>query len=234
MGSKTSLAEQGKLPLKFTCPAGTSTCPATLLIKGELHCEDSARNITCRAWGKLGFCLDCPIAVFCRIHLKLAMGQVGMLHSELMCFTYPLFLVDGVDLLHALDLFLDLQEVRVHGNGEIEEAFSVREFLPIGLVFRELLLVGLHELDTVVQIAAHRTRPLLLETLRKVLQLHTELLDLVLSDLEIKEKKIKIFFFNFLKKKCFSKMFFFKFQLFFCHIIAKIVDFSLKLGIWDL
>ena len=32
------------LPLEFTCPTSTSTCPATLLYKSELHCED--QNIT--------------------------------------------------------------------------------------------------------------------------------------------------------------------------------------------
>ena len=32
----TSFAERGKLPLKLTCPASTSTCPATLLNKGEI------------------------------------------------------------------------------------------------------------------------------------------------------------------------------------------------------
>ena len=36
IGSKTLLAERGKLPKKFTCPTDTSTCPATLLNKGEL------------------------------------------------------------------------------------------------------------------------------------------------------------------------------------------------------
>ena len=46
-GSKTLLAEWGKLPLKFTCLAGTSTCPTTLSNKGESHCEDSAQKITC-------------------------------------------------------------------------------------------------------------------------------------------------------------------------------------------
>ena len=37
------------------------TCPTTLLNKGELHCDDSAQNITCRV-GQVGvlFCLrDC-------------------------------------------------------------------------------------------------------------------------------------------------------------------------------
>ena len=31
IGSKTLLAKRGKLPLKFTCATGTSTCPTTLL-----------------------------------------------------------------------------------------------------------------------------------------------------------------------------------------------------------
>ena len=30
-------------------PTYTSTCPTTLLNKGEWHCEDSAQNITCPA-----------------------------------------------------------------------------------------------------------------------------------------------------------------------------------------
>ena len=62
IGSKLLLAEWGKLPLQFTCPAGTSTCPTTLLNKGELHCEDSTQNITFRAGHlvKLLLCLsDC-------------------------------------------------------------------------------------------------------------------------------------------------------------------------------
>ena len=41
VGSKTVLyAKWGKLPLKFTCPASTSTCPSTLLNHGELQSED--------------------------------------------------------------------------------------------------------------------------------------------------------------------------------------------------
>ena len=51
--SKTVLSQ---LSLKFTCPAGTSTCPATH--KGELHCKDSAQNITCSSLQvKVLFCL---------------------------------------------------------------------------------------------------------------------------------------------------------------------------------
>ena len=36
IGCKTLFSERGKLPLKLTCPAGTSTCPATLLNNGEI------------------------------------------------------------------------------------------------------------------------------------------------------------------------------------------------------
>ena len=77
IGSETSLAELGKLPIKFTCPDSTFTCPTTPL---KLHWEDSIQNITCR-WGpvRVLFCL--PDCHFCRIHLQLAMGQVFMLHA---------------------------------------------------------------------------------------------------------------------------------------------------------
>ena len=36
IGCKTLFSERSKLPLKLTCPAGTFTCPATLLSKGEI------------------------------------------------------------------------------------------------------------------------------------------------------------------------------------------------------
>ena len=53
-----TFAERVKLPLNFTCPVGTSTCPATLWNKNELHCKDSAQNITWRAGQvKVLFCL---------------------------------------------------------------------------------------------------------------------------------------------------------------------------------
>ena len=73
------LAEQGQQPLKFTCPAGTSTCPATLLNKGEIQCKDFAQNITCRVGLVKGLVL---LTIFCRIHLQLATGQVVMLHAD--------------------------------------------------------------------------------------------------------------------------------------------------------
>ena len=61
IGSRTVLAKGGKLPLKFACPSGTSTCPATLLNKGELHCEDYGQNVACQAEQvRILFCLpDC-------------------------------------------------------------------------------------------------------------------------------------------------------------------------------
>ena len=36
IGFKTLFSERGKLTLKLTCPTGTSTCPATMLNKGEI------------------------------------------------------------------------------------------------------------------------------------------------------------------------------------------------------
>ena len=36
IGCKTLFSERGMLASKLTCPAGTSTCPATLLNKGEI------------------------------------------------------------------------------------------------------------------------------------------------------------------------------------------------------
>ena len=55
--------------LEFTCPADTSICPATLLNKVELHCEDSPQNYLA-ARGKLRSCFACQIVVFCQIHLQ--------------------------------------------------------------------------------------------------------------------------------------------------------------------
>ena len=37
IGCKTLFSERGKLPLKLTCPAGTSTFPATVLNKGVVR-----------------------------------------------------------------------------------------------------------------------------------------------------------------------------------------------------
>ena len=75
IGSKTLLAELGK----FTSPASTSTCPTTLLNKGELYGEESAQNITCWAEQvRVLFCLPhCP---FCQIHLQQGKWLCCMLH----------------------------------------------------------------------------------------------------------------------------------------------------------
>ena len=59
IGSKTLLVGRRKLPLKFTCPDSTSTCPSTLLNRVELHCEDSAKKITCQA-GQIGVLFHLP------------------------------------------------------------------------------------------------------------------------------------------------------------------------------
>ena len=90
IGSKTLLAERGKLPLKLSFHAGTSTYPATLLNKDELHCEDSALKITCRAWQvRVLFCLHNSLFLL----NTLAMRQVVMLHAVFvsLCFgqKYP-------------------------------------------------------------------------------------------------------------------------------------------------
>ena len=63
IGSKTLLPEQSKLPLKLTCPADTSTCPATLLNKGEIP------KILLAERDNLGSCSACPIGVFLKMNL---------------------------------------------------------------------------------------------------------------------------------------------------------------------
>ena len=92
IGSKTSLAKQVKLPLKFTCPAGTSTCPTTLLNKGELH-WDSGRTLpkTLLAEpGKLGSCSVCPIAVFLTNSIATCNGANGYVaHYFLFGISWP-------------------------------------------------------------------------------------------------------------------------------------------------
>ena len=67
IGSKTLLAELGKLSLKFTCPAGTSTCLTTLFNKGELLAD----------WGELGSCSACPNIVFLPNSLETCNGASG-------------------------------------------------------------------------------------------------------------------------------------------------------------
>ena len=64
--------------LEFTCPADTSICPATLLNKVELHCEDSPQNYLA-ARGKLRSCFACQIVVF--LPNSPATGQAVILHA---------------------------------------------------------------------------------------------------------------------------------------------------------
>ena len=77
IGCKTLFSERGKLPSKLTGPAGTSTCPATLLNSGEI---DFAKTLLAER-GKSGSCSACPNAVF--LPNLLATGQVGMLLAAL-------------------------------------------------------------------------------------------------------------------------------------------------------
>ena len=78
IGSKTLLAKRGKLPLTFTCPADSPTCPATLLNKGELQCEDSVQKHYLPSRASLGLVLlvDCHF-----LPNSLAMRQAVMLHA---------------------------------------------------------------------------------------------------------------------------------------------------------
>ena len=81
IGSKTLLAEWGKLPLKFTCPTSTSTCPATMLNKlRQIKASYIVRteNNTC-----LKQCIIVLLAIVCQMHLQLTVGQVVMMHAEL-------------------------------------------------------------------------------------------------------------------------------------------------------
>ena len=73
------LAERGKLPLKFTCPIGTSTCPVTLLKKGELHCKNLPKTLLVKG-GNWGHVL---LAQLPFLSNSLAMGQVVMLHAAI-------------------------------------------------------------------------------------------------------------------------------------------------------
>ena len=82
IGPKTLLAKQGRIPLKFASPAGTSTYPTTLLNKGELHCEGSTQNITCRVGQvRVLFCLpDCRFLMNSLVTYNGASGYVAHCH----------------------------------------------------------------------------------------------------------------------------------------------------------
>ena len=70
IGSKTLLAEWGMLPLKFTCPASTSTCPDTLFQQMSCIARTLPKTLIPTEQGKLGSCSACLHAVFCQIHLQ--------------------------------------------------------------------------------------------------------------------------------------------------------------------
>ena len=67
MGCKTLFAEWGKLPLKLTCPAGTSTCPATLFNKG---CIGLCPKHYLPSGASQGLVQLAPLPFFCQIHLQ--------------------------------------------------------------------------------------------------------------------------------------------------------------------
>ena len=81
IGYKTLFAERGKLPLKSTCPAGTSTCPATLFNKGCIGLCPKHYLLSGVSQGS-AFQLA-PLPFLCQIHLQLAIGQVVMLHADI-------------------------------------------------------------------------------------------------------------------------------------------------------
>ena len=87
IGSKTLLAERGKLTLKFTCLAGTSTCPATLLNKSNSR----TLPITLLAErGNLGSCFACPIAIFVKFTWTLQLAK--WFRCALSCHLYELYM----------------------------------------------------------------------------------------------------------------------------------------------
>ena len=70
----------GQAALQFTCPSptplpGTSTCPATVLNKGKLHCEDNAQNITCGA-RQIRVLLLLPVCLFLPHSLAISMLEI--------------------------------------------------------------------------------------------------------------------------------------------------------------
>ena len=71
---------QDKLPLNLTGPAGSSTCPATLLNKGEIGLSPK-HYLTSGA--SQGLVKLAQLPCFLLIHFQLALGQVIMLHAKL-------------------------------------------------------------------------------------------------------------------------------------------------------
>ena len=78
ISSKTLLAKRDKLTLRFTCPDDASTCPATVLNKGELHCKDLPKTLL-NGQGKLVARLLYFAEFTC--NLQVATGQEVMLYA---------------------------------------------------------------------------------------------------------------------------------------------------------
>ena len=81
IGSKAVFAK----PLKFTWTSGTSTCPAALSNKGELHCEHSGQNLTCQT-RQVRVVFSLPDCSF--LPNSLATGQPVMLHAAIAIFLH--------------------------------------------------------------------------------------------------------------------------------------------------
>ena len=77
IGCETLFSELGKLPLKLNCHTSTSTCPATLLNKGEirLSLEHYLPNGASQGLFQLA-----PLPFFYRIHLQRASGYLARWH----------------------------------------------------------------------------------------------------------------------------------------------------------
>ena len=77
IGCETLFSELGKLPLKLNCPTSTSTCPATLLNKGEirLSLEHYLPNGASQGLFQLA-----PLPFFYWIHLQRATGYLACWH----------------------------------------------------------------------------------------------------------------------------------------------------------
>ena len=78
IGCKTLFSERGKLALKLTCPDDTSTCPTTLLNKGEIGlCQKHYLP----SGASQGLVQLAPLPFLYQIHLQIATGPVVMLHA---------------------------------------------------------------------------------------------------------------------------------------------------------
>ena len=114
---------RGKLPLKFTCAASTSTCPTTLLNKVELHCKDSAQNITCGA-GQVQVLFRLPDCHFLPNSLATFDGASVYVAR---CITKVVMMFSGVASMNGLSRYYQTTHALWTGD--------VREIFPNGKLF---------------------------------------------------------------------------------------------------